>query len=105
MELTGSGMPKPFLSVVVPLLDEAKNLEALYDALLKVLDGLNRTFEIVFVDDGSRDESFEIIKGLSRRDARVRGLSLSRNFGHQIALYAGIEAACGEAVVTLDADL
>jgi dolichol-phosphate mannosyltransferase len=64
-----------------------------------------KSFEIVFIDDGSTDKSLEIIKSLSQNDKRIRGVRFSRNFGHQYALYAGLMNSRGEAVITMDADL
>ena len=93
------------ISVVVPLLNEEGNIPFLYASLIKVLEGLVSDFEILFVDDGSKDHSFQIITDISQTDHRVLGISLSRNFGHQIALTAGLEHASGSVVVTMDADL
>lgn len=95
----------PYISIVIPLYNEALNLQPLYNELIKVLDENNLVYEIIFVDDGSHDKSFEIIKQLSSKDKRVNGISLSRNFGHQTAIMAGIAKANGETVITMDADL
>jgi dolichol-phosphate mannosyltransferase len=95
----------PDISVVIPLLNEEGNINILYDLLKTVLEKISPDFEILFVDDGSTDTSFELIRSLSEKDKRVTGLSLSRNFGHQVALTAGLEHAKGKAVVTMDADL
>jgi len=95
----------PEISVVVPLYNEEMNIEALYSALNAILQCLNRKFEIVYVDDGSRDRSFELVKALNSKDNRVKGLSLSRNFGHQVALSAGMQHALGNIIITMDADL
>lgn len=94
----------PMLSVVVPVLNEEETLPALYDELAPVLDQLG-THEIIFVDDGSTDRSVEIILELRSADPTVKLLRLSRNFGHQAALSAGLDHARGEAVVFMDADL
>ena len=95
----------PELSIVIPLYNEAENLKPLYDELTPVLAGLNLSAEIIFVDDGSRDRSFETVKVLSQQDDRIRAISLSRNFGHQVALTAGMQHARGNMVITMDADL
>lgn len=96
---------QPEISVIIPLYNEAVNIEALYNALDASLQPLNRAFEVLFVDDGSRDSSFELVKNLHARDSRIRGISLSRNFGHQVALTAGMQHASGGIIITMDADL
>jgi polyisoprenyl-phosphate glycosyltransferase len=93
------------LSVVAPAFDEAPALPVFVRRVLDVLDELNCSAELVIVDDGSRDGTWETITALAATDERVRGVRLSRNFGHQAALTAGLAAADGEAVITLDADL
>jgi len=95
----------PELSVVIPLFNEEKNIRQLYDELIPVLTKLVKSYEIIFVDDGSIDRSFEIIKQFSIENKFIKGISLSRNFGHQIAITAGLHQAKGEAVITMDADL
>jgi polyisoprenyl-phosphate glycosyltransferase len=95
----------PMLSVVVPLKDEADNLEPLADRLRAVLDGLTSRWEVVLVDDGSSDGTFRLAVRLHETDARFKVLRLSRSFGHQVALSAGLDVARGDAVVTLDGDL
>ena len=77
----------------------------MYNALLPVVEKVSPEYEIVFVDDGSKDNSFEIINKISEQNNRVLGISLSRNFGHQIALTAGMEHTSGAIVVTMDADM
>ena len=94
----------PRLSVVVPVWNEEENLLALYERLAPVLADLG-PYEIIFVDDGSHDRSLQIALELARRDPAVKLLELSRNFGHQAALSAGLAHALGEAVVFMDADL
>src|SRR5262245_9187641 len=93
------------VSVVVPVLDEVESLGVLHRELTEVLQHLGRSYEILFVDDGSRDGSFERIEKLALEDPRVRGLQLRRNFGKAAALAVGFREACGALVVTLDADL
>lgn len=95
----------PEISIVIPLLNEESNLKTLYQRLKVVLLQTQWDYELLFVDDGSTDKSFDIIKSLHVHDDKVKGISLSRNFGHQIALTAGIEAAKGNYVAMLDADL
>jgi len=93
------------VSVILPVLDEVDSLDVLHRELTEVLEHLGRPYEIIFVDDGSRDGSFERIEKLHRSDDRVRCLSFRRNFGKSAALAAGFREARGEIVVTLDADL
>jgi dolichol-phosphate mannosyltransferase len=93
------------ISIVVPAYNEERNVEVLYSRLRGHLEGLRMHWEIVFVDDGSTDDTWDAITSLSSRDPRVRGVRLSRNFGHQNALLAGLTAARGKAVITIDADL
>jgi glycosyltransferase involved in cell wall biosynthesis len=93
------------LSVVVPVLDEAASLPALYRELAEVLEGLQQSCEVIFVDDGSRDQSFQILEKLHRQDDRVRVVQLRRNFGKAAALSVGFTHARGRIVATLDADL
>jgi len=92
------------LSVVVPVFNEADNVRPLWNRLLSVLERFGEPFEVVFVDDGSRDGTFAAVKELHAGDVRVRGISLSSNFGHQIALLAGLRQARG-IVITMDGDL
>ncbi len=93
------------LSVVIPIYNEQEALPALLGALRPVLDGLGCEWEIVFIDDGSRDASRSILEREAADDDRVRVLGFSRNFGHQAAITAGLDLASGDAVVVMDADL
>src|SRR5690349_17727139 len=94
------------ISIVVPAYNEERNLSVLYAHLREVLGASGEDeFELVFIDDGSTDRTWDTIASLSASDVRVRGVRLSRNFGHQSALMAGIAAARGQAVVMMDADL
>ncbi|MCE1253844.1 MAG: glycosyltransferase family 2 protein [Anaerolineae bacterium] len=95
----------PTFSVIVPVYNEIGCLQELYDRLSKVLDSTNESWEIVMVDDGSRDGSTEKILALSAADKRVRPVIFARNFGHQIAVTAGLDYSKGQAVVIIDADL
>lgn len=93
----------PQISVVLPVYDEAENLEALHHELVTALEALGRTFEVVYVNDGSTDGSDQVLDRLAK-DARVQVLHLARNYGQTTALAAGIDASTGQIVVTLDAD-
>lgn len=93
------------ISIVIPAYNEAESLPQLYDSLNDVLRTLQYNAEVIFVDDGSSDTTRETIARLARKDKRVRGVFLSRNFGHQAALFAGMDNARGDAVITMDGDL
>lgn len=95
--------PLALLSVVVPMYDEEASARAFYSRLVAALDGLS--WELIAVDDGSRDATPALLDELARDDDRVRVVHLSRNFGHQTAVSAGLDHAAGDAVVMLDADL
>ena len=95
----------PTLTVVVPVFNEQESLPEFHRRLSDVLDGLPFPSEILFVDDGSRDGSRSLLTAMRRDDPRVQMISLSRNFGHQIAVSAGLDEARGEAVVVIDSDL
>jgi len=92
-------------SVVIPVFNEEENLESLYHRLSRVLKTLFKDYEIIFVDDGSTDNSLKVIKKLRETDERIKIIIFSRNFGHQIAITAGIDYASGSAVIVMDADL
>ncbi len=93
------------LSIVAPCFNEAEGLPAFHAALTAVVGTMPYAVEIIYVDDGSTDATPQVLATLRAQDARVKTLTLSRNFGHQAALLAGLDAAQGDAVVTLDSDL
>jgi polyisoprenyl-phosphate glycosyltransferase len=98
--------PKQLLSIVVPCFNEEAVVEETHRALVRVaarLDDLD--YEIIYVDDGSRDRTPELLEALQKADTHVGAIRLSRNFGHQVAVTAGLEHASGDAVVIIDADL
>ena len=96
---------EPELSVVIPVYNEEENIPTLYDRLLRALEGANIDFEIVFVDDGSCDQSIPKLNEIAASDKRVTVVELARNFGHQVAITAGLDFARGKAVAVMDADL
>jgi dolichol-phosphate mannosyltransferase len=98
-------LPQPTLSVVVPCFNEMQVLRLTHERLSRALQALGLAYEIIYVDDGSRDRTAELLLELTASDPCVRVLFFSRNFGHQAAVSAGLEAAAGEAVVIIDADL
>lgn len=97
----------PLLSVVVPIYFEEETIPEFYDRMKKVLCSLESEIhhEIIFVNDGSTDRSFPMLSDLAARDALVKVINLSRNFGHQLAITAGIDNALGDAVIVIDGDL
>lgn len=94
-----------YISVVIPVFNEESSLEELYNNLSDCLKGIGKAYEIIFVDDGSRDGSLAALDGFKKRDASVEVISFCRNFGQHAAVMAGFKAAKGGIVVTLDADL
>lgn len=105
MVIYGRSMKTPSLTVIIPLYDEAPVLQTLYERLSQATAAIDATWMFLFVDDGSRDTSYAILEELHRRDPRVQALRLSRNFGHQAALTAGLDVADTDAVILMDADL
>lgn len=95
----------PELSIVIPAFNEKGNLDKLYRELANTLERLELSWEIIIVDDGSSDDTWDVITKLHQQDMSVRGIRLSRNFGHQYALYAGLSHAEGKAIISMDADL
>jgi len=95
---------QPVLSVVIPAYNEAASLPHLYTSLLPVLEGLDLTYEIIFINDGSTDGSSAVLADLHTSDKTVHVLTLSRNFGKELAVTAGLHRARGQAILTLDAD-
>jgi polyisoprenyl-phosphate glycosyltransferase len=95
----------PLYSLVIPIYNEEANIPELYRRLTAVMDGLGHESELLLVNDGSRDRSLVLLRELQQQDSRVCYVSLARNFGHQIAVTAGLQFTRGQAVIILDADL
>ena len=93
------------ISIVIPIFNEAENLEQLHRRLTAASPTWNDSYEIILVDDGSRDQSSVMMKAMAENDPALRIVSLSRNFGHQAAISAGIRVSQGDAVVIMDGDL
>ncbi|MCK0124290.1 glycosyltransferase family 2 protein [Gelidibacter sp. F2691] len=93
------------ISVVIPLLNEQESLTELHDWIARVMLSNQFSYEIIFIDDGSTDDSWEVIEQLSEKDHNVKGIRFLRNFGKSQALHAGFEKAQGVVVITMDADL
>ncbi len=100
-----SPAPQPRLSVVIPLYNEAENIQPLYEELSSVLEEIGQPYEVIAVDDGSRDNSFARLAAIHAQDPRWRVIRFRRNFGQTAGLTAGFEAARGETIITMDADL
>lgn len=98
-------MPAPTLSVVVPCYNEQESIHACQEKLTQVLGALGESYEIVYVDDGSRDQTAALLEQIHSRDPHVVVVRLSRNFGHQPAVTAGLSVSLGQAIVIIDADL
>ena len=96
---------KPVFSVIVPVYNEKDCLHEMYHRMVQVMDQTNEPWELIIVDDGSTDGSTEIMQEIAKKDQRVRCVIFARNFGHQIAVTAGMEQALGDAVTVIDADL
>src|ERR687884_356084 len=97
--------PAPDVSVVVTVLNEERTVDEVYERTVAALDALGRPYELIFVDDGSRDGTFARIERLHERDGRVRAVRFKRNFGQHPAMHAGLARARGDVVVTMDGDL
>lgn len=96
---------RQLISLIVPVFNEEGNIRKLHKEIVAELEGLWYDFELIFVDDGSDDESVAIIKDLHAADSRIKLVRFTRNFGHQVAISAGLEHAKGDAVIMMDADL
>jgi len=95
----------PRLSIIVPVLDEEGSIPELVERIRSVCDGAGFSFEVVFIDDGSTDETWDVIEEMHQRDARVAGIRFRRNYGKSAALAVGFERARGRYVITMDGDL
>ncbi|PWB25616.1 glycosyltransferase family 2 protein [Flavobacterium sp. HTF] len=93
------------LSILIPLLNEEESLQELYSWIIRVMQSNNYSYEIIFVDDGSTDNSWNIIEGFSNENSNVKGIRFMKNFGKSQALHAGFAKAKGDVIITMDADL
>src|SRR2546421_3108229 len=100
-----SRVAPPVFSIVAPVYNEEETLPHFYRRVVDVMEGLGESFELVLVNDGSPDGSYRVMRELHARDPRVRAVEFSRNFGHQVAISAGLDHARGAAVIILDSDL
>ncbi|WP_435168190.1 glycosyltransferase family 2 protein [Paenibacillus glycanilyticus] len=92
-------------SIIVPMYNEEEVIRHTYAKLKEVMDGYGESYELVFINDGSKDRTVEIVEAICQQDANVRLINFSRNFGHQIAITAGMDYAQGDAIIIIDADL
>jgi len=95
----------PYISIVIPVYNEEPNIQRLFGRLYPVMQGIGKTFEIIFTDDGSHDRSLELLKGFATTHPEIRIVELNGNFGQHMAILAAFEISRGEIVITLDADL
>ena len=98
-------MSKPIYSIIAPIFNESGNIQELYRRIREVLDSTGESWEIILIDDGSTDDSADLIRQYAAQDARVKPVIFARNFGHQIAVTAGLDYSQGKAVVIIDSDL
>lgn len=96
---------KPAISIVVPVYNEEDNIQLLYQQIRDVCESLQQSYEIVFVDDGSRDRTFAILEGIHSQDPRLKAIRFRKNYGQTAAMAAGFEFARGEVVISMDGDL
>src|SRR5437899_472340 len=96
---------RPVFSIVAPVFNEEETLPHFYRRVVEVMEGIGDSFELVLINDGSRDGSFRTMQELHTCDPRVRVIDFSRNFGHQIAISAGLDYVQGQAVIIIDSDL
>ena len=96
---------RPVYSIVAPAVNEEDSLPHFYERVVAVMEQVGEPFEVVLINDGSSDGTFRVMRALHERDPRVRVVDFSRNFGHQIAISAGLDYARGDAVIIIDSDL
>lgn len=94
-----------YLSIVIPAYNEEENVPLLYQKLKEVLKGFDREYEIIFVDDGSTDSTWDKLVAIAKEDNRVKLIRFRKNYGQTAAMYAGFQHASGEVIITMDADL
>jgi len=97
--------PHPHVSAVIPVYNEEGNLPELNERMIKALDSIGKSWELIYVDDGSADKSLELLTGYAAKDKRIKSVEFNRNYGQHAAVFAGLSQTTGDIVVTLDADL
>lgn len=93
------------ISVIIPVFNEESNLVVLHERLVNAVAAISNNYELIFVNDGSKDKSLSVIKDLAQKNPQIKYIDFSKNFGHQLAVFAGLENAKGNAIVIIDADL
>jgi len=93
------------ISVIIPVFNEEKNIPVLYERLVNAVTSISNNYEFIFVNDGSKDQSLAVIKSLAANNSQIKYIDFSKNFGHQPAVFAGLEYATGNSIVIIDADL
>ncbi|HVR87660.1 MAG TPA: glycosyltransferase [Planctomycetota bacterium] len=97
--------PRPHVSAVIPVYNEEANLPELNERMIKALESIGKSWELIYVDDGSTDKSLELLTGYAAKDKRIKSVEFNRNYGQHAAVFAGLSQTTGDIVVTLDADL
>jgi undecaprenyl-phosphate 4-deoxy-4-formamido-L-arabinose transferase len=97
--------PHPHVSAVIPVYNEEANLPELHERMTKALDSIGKSWELIYIDDGSADRSLELLTGYAAKDKRIKSVEFNRNYGQHAAVFAGLSQTTGDIVVTLDADL
>ena len=92
------------VSIVVPLFNEDESLPELYQWIKRVVDENKLSYEVIFIDDGSKDKSWSVVESLASQDSNVKAIKFQRNYGKSAALQVGFQAASGDVVITMDAD-
>ncbi|MDD3013787.1 MAG: glycosyltransferase family 2 protein [Candidatus Gastranaerophilales bacterium] len=100
-----TSLKKVEISVIVPIYNEVENIETLSNSLLNVLNGLNKSFEIILIDDGSSDGTCELLKSIAESTPNIKGIRFRRNFGQTAAMAAGFDYASGDIIISLDGDM
>lgn len=100
-----SGKKAPYLSIILPVYNEEKNIQLQYEKIINAVNPLKLTYEVIFTDDGSTDKSIEILKGIAKKDRKIKIIEFRKNFGQTAAMAAGIDHSSGEIIIFMDSDL
>ncbi|MBN1501510.1 MAG: glycosyltransferase family 2 protein [Spirochaetes bacterium] len=102
---TGSGKKNPYISVLLPVYNEEENIDLQYSKIIEALKPLKKTYEVLFIDDGSTDKSYDLLKKIAAKDKNIKVIKFRKNFGQTAAMSAGIDFAQGEIIIFMDSDL